>query len=338
LRPEGTAPVVRAVLEHGLDRGPLPVKLSYASAMFRQERPQKGRYRQFFQLGIEAIGSDSPLVDAEVVEVGWRFLRDEGVEPRLLLNSIGHFDGSCRLGYLDTLRTWLEQNADALAKEDRSRVTTNPLRTFDSKEPETVEAMRSAPVITDHLCDSCRKHFESVRALLNDAGVPFDVDPTLVRGLDYYTRTAFEFVAGGLGSQNAVGGGGRYDGLSESLGGPPLPGIGFALGLDRIVLAQAEAGPSQGPVEVYVVSLGDEAARAAFGIVTDLRSAGIGAEMDLVGRGMKGQMKGADRSGARFAVIMGDEELAAGEATLRDMTSGDQKRVPFGEILESVRT
>jgi histidyl-tRNA synthetase len=338
LRPEGTAPVVRAVLEHGLDRGPLPVKLAYASAMFRQERPQKGRYRQFFQLGIEAIGSDSPLVDAEVVEVGWRFLQDEGVEPRLLLNSIGHLDGSCRLGYLDTLRTWLEQNAGALAKEDRSRVTTNPLRTFDSKEPETVEAMKSAPSISDHLCDSCRKHFESVRELLSDVGVPFDVDPTLVRGLDYYTRTAFEFVAGGLGSQNAVGGGGRYDGLSESLGGPPLPGIGFALGLDRIVLAQAESEPSHGPVRAYVVALGEEAARAAFGIVTDLRSAGIGAEMDLGGRGMKGQMKGADRSGARFAVILGDEELAAGEATIRDMTSGDQKRVPFDGIIESVRT
>ena len=338
LRPEGTAPVVRAVLEHGLDRGALPVKLAYASAMFRQERPQKGRYRQFFQLGIEAIGSDSPLVDAEVVEVGWRFLQNEGVEPRLLLNSIGHLDGSCRLGYLDTLRTWLEQNVDALAKEDRPRVSTNPLRTFDSKEPATVEAMKSAPVITDHLCDSCRKHFGSVRELLSDVGVPFEVDPTLVRGLDYYTRTAFEFVAGGLGSQNAVGGGGRYDGLSESLGGPPLPGIGFALGLDRIVLAQAEAEPSRGPVRVYVVALGEEAARAAFGIVTDLRSAGVGAEMDLGGRGMKGQMKGADRSGARFAVIVGEEELAAGEATIRDMTSGDQTRVPFDEVIESVRT
>jgi len=337
LRPEGTAPVVRAVLEHGLDRGPLPVKLAYASAMFRQERPQKGRYRQFFQLGVEAIGSDSPRVDAEVVEAGWRFLQNEGVEPRLLLNSIGHLDGSCRLGYLDALRTWLEKNAGALAKEDRSRVATNPLRTFDSKEPETVETMKSAPAITDHLCDSCRQHFGSVRTLLGDVGVPFEVDPTLVRGLDYYTRTAFEFVAGGLGAQNAVGGGGRYDGLSESLGGPPLPGIGFALGLDRIVLARSGSEPPRGRVVAYVVSLGEDAARAAFGIVTDLRAAGIGAEMDLGDRGMKGQMKGADRSGARFAVILGDDELAAGEATIRDMTSGEQRRVPFGEITESVR-
>ena len=338
LRPEGTAPVVRAVLEHGLDRGALPVKLAYAGAMFRQERPQKGRYRQFFQVGIEAIGADSPVVDAEVVEVGWRFLEREGVDPRLLLNSIGHLDRSCRLGYLDTLRSWLEENADALAEEDRSRSATNPLRTFDSKEPDTVEAMRSAPVIADHLCDPCRKHFESVRGLLSDVGVPFDVDPTLVRGLDYYTRTAFEFVAGGLGSQDAVGGGGRYDGLSESLGGPPLSGIGFALGLDRIVLAQPGSQPSHGPVQVYVVALGEEAARAAFGIVTDMRTAGIGAEMDLGGRGMKGQMKGADRSGARFAVILGDEELAAREATIRDMTSGEQTRVPLDDIVESVRT
>ena len=338
LRPEGTAPVVRAVLEHGLDRGALPVKLAYASAMFRQERPQKGRYRQFFQVGIEAIGSDSPVVDAEVVEIGWRFLQDEGVEPRLLLNSIGHLDGSCRIGYLDTLRSWLEQNADALAVEDRARVTTNPLRTFDSKEPETVEAMKSAPVITDHLCDSCRKHFESVRTLLSDVGVPFDVDPTLVRGLDYYTRTAFEFVAGGLGAQNAVGGGGRYDGLSESLGGPPLPGIGFALGLDRILLAQPATEAADAPVQAFVVALGEEAARAAFRVVTELRSTGIGADMDLSGRGMKGQMKGADRSGARYAVIIGDDELGAGEATIRDMTSGEQRRVPFAEIARSIGT
>lgn len=336
LRPEGTAPVVRALLEHGLERGPLPVKLAYASAMFRQERPQKGRYRQFFQVGIEAIGSDRPFVDAEVVEVGWRFLMDEGVEPRLLLNSIGHLDGSCRLGYLDRLRSWLEENNQALAEEDRDRLATNPLRTFDSKEPATVDAMRSAPVISDHLCDPCRKHFESVRSLLDDVSVPYDLDPTLVRGLDYYTRTAFEYVAGGLGSQNAVGGGGRYDGLSESLGGPPLPGIGFALGLDRILLAQPEPENQRARVRAYVVALGEEAARAAFRIVTDLRIAGIGAEMDLSERGMKGQMKGADRSGARYAVIIGDEELGAGEATIRDMTSGDQRRVPFKDIAQEI--
>ena len=337
LRPEGTVPVVRALLEHGLDRGPLPVKLAYASAMFRQERPQKGRYRQFFQVGIEAIGSDGPIVDAEVIEVGWRFLLDAGVEPRLSLNSIGHLDGSCRLGYLDRLRKWLEENAEALAKEDRDRFATNPLRTFDSKEPATVETMRSAPVITEHLCDSCRKHFEAVRASLDDVSVPYEIDPTLVRGLDYYTRTAFEYVAGGLGAQNAVGGGGRYDGLSESLGGPPLPGIGFALGLDRILLAQPAPEVSEAPVHTYVVALGEEAARAAFRIVTELRSTGIGADMDLSGRGMKGPMKGADRSGARYAVIIGDDELSAGEATIRDMTSGEQRRVPFAEIARSVR-
>jgi len=336
LRPEGTAPVVRALLEHGLDRGPLPVKLAYASAMFRQERPQKGRFRQFFQVGIEAIGSDGPIVDAEVIEVGWRFLRDAGVEPRLLLNSIGHLDGSCRLGYLDRLRKWLEENAETLAEEDRDRFATNPLRTFDSKEPATVETMRSAPVITEHVCDSCRKHFEAVRASLDDVSVPYDIDPTLVRGLDYYTRTAFEYVADGLGAQNAVGGGGRYDGLSESLGGPPLPGIGFALGLDRILLARPASEGDDAPVQAFVVALGAEAARAAFRIVTDLRSIGIGADMDHSGRGMKGQMKGADRSGARYAVIIGDDELSAGEATIRDMTSGEQRPVPFAEIARSV--
>ncbi|MDQ5816110.1 MAG: histidine--tRNA ligase, partial [Actinomycetota bacterium] len=321
-----------------LDRGPLPVKLAYASAMFRQERPQKGRFRQFFQVGIEAIGSAGPIVDAEVIEVGWRFLRDAGVEPRLLLNSIGHLDRSCRLGYLDRLRKWLEENAEALAEEDLDRVAANPLRTFDSKEPATVETMRSAPVITEHLCDSCRKHFEAVRASLDEVNVPYDIDPTLVRGLDYYTRTAFEYVAGGLGAQNAVGGGGRYDGLSESLGGPPLPGIGFALGLDRILLAQPAAEGVDAPVQAFVVALGEEATRAAFRIVTDLRSTGIGADMDHNGRGMKGQMKGAARSGARYAVIVGDDELSAGEATIRDMTSGEQGRVPFAEIARSVGT
>ena len=339
LRPEGTAPVVRAVLEHSLDRAALPVKLCYASAMFRQERPQKGRYREFWQVGIEAIGSSSPNVDAEVIEVAVRYLRAAGVEPTTLLNSVGHLDASCRTGYIETLTAWLRAHADDLAPADRGRVDTNPLRTFDSKEKETIAALVDAPSITDHLCSDCREHFEQVRGLLDELGVAYEIEPRLVRGLDYYTRTAFEFVAGGLGSQNAVGGGGRYDGLSESLGGPALPGIGFALGVDRIIIA---AGTNEGPtvpsVDVYVVALGEDASRMALSIATDLRKQGIGADLDLMGRGMKGQMKDAARSGARWAAIVGDDEIANREVTLKDLGSGEQRRLALSELAGAVNT
>ena len=333
LRPEGTAPVVRAVLEHGLERGPLPVKLSYAESMWRRERPQKGRYRQFFQVGIEAIGSGRPELDAEVIEIGTRFLAAAGVAPGLSLNSIGHDSESCRRGYLALLKKFLEEIAGSLAPDDRARVATNPLRTFDSKEPQTSAALAAAPLITDHLCDDCRAHFVSVQRLLTDLSVDFTLEPRLVRGLDYYTRTAFEWFAGGLGSQNAVGGGGRYDGLSEALGGPSLPGIGFALGLDRIIMARAEpAEEPPGRVAVYLVALGDDARREALMLATALRVAGVGADLDFAARSMKGQMKDAARSGARWAVILGSEELRAREATVRDLRSGEQQRVPFAEL------
>ena len=338
LRPEGTAPVMRAVLEHGLERGPLPVKLYYTGPFFRQERPQKGRFRQFFQLGIEAIGSDDPFIDAEVIEIGWRLLREVGVEPRLMLNSIGHPDPSCRDGYLAALVAWLKEHIDELAPVDRSRIDTNPLRAFDSKEERTTALLAGAPVITEHLCDGCAAHFARVRTLLDAIGVGYELDPRLVRGLDYYTRTAFEFVAGGLGSQNAVGGGGRYDGLSESLGGPALPGIGFALGVDRILLA-ADRSAWEAPdrPSVFAVALGDEARHSVFSLVTELRRASLPAEFDVMARGMKGQMKEADRSGARWAAIVGADELAGGEVTLKDLKSGDQERVRRDRLVDVVR-
>ena len=336
LRPEGTAPVVRAVLEHGLDRSSLPVKLAYASPMFRQERPQKGRYRQFWQIGIEAIGSDVPVVDAEVIELGARFLRDTGVVPKLLLNSIGHVAPDCRQSYLKVLSDFLRANESKLAKEDRDRVSTNPLRTFDSKESDTVAIMAEAPVITDHLCDSCRDHFGAVQEILTDAQVDYELAPRLVRGLDYYTRTAFEFVAENLGAQDAVGGGGRYDGLSEALGGPHLPGIGFALGTDRILLARRPGEEVARSVEVFVVALGEAAGAEAFKIATRLRRAGIGADLDLAARSMKGQMKQADRSGARWAAIVGEQELATGRVTLKDLRTGDQREVALGDLEKEV--
>lgn len=337
LRPEGTAPVMRAVLEHNLHRASLPIKLSYAGPMFRQERPQKGRYRQFFQVGIEAIGSDDPRVDAEVIEVGSRFYAAAGVQTKLMLNSIGHQDPSCRQGYLKLLVEYLEAHSTSLAPEDRDRIAGNPLRTFDSKETKTREVMAGAPVITDHLCGPCGEHFEAVKALLGDVGVAYDLEPSLVRGLDYYTRTAFEWVGAGLGSQDAVGGGGRYDGLSESLGGPPLPGIGIAPGIDRIMLSRSADEEAAGAVKVYVVALGDAAKTESFRLVTRLRGSGIGADFDLMGRSMKGQMKDAARSGARWAVILGDEEMASGQVTLKDLQTGDQVTMPTDQLEAEVR-
>ena len=337
LRPEGTAGVVRAVLEHGLQRGPLPVKLAYLGPFFRQERPQKGRFRELWQFGIEAIGSDGPLVDAEVVAVGGQFLTAAGVRSALLLNSIGHLAPGCREGYLTVLVDWLERRAADLAGEDRARVTTNPLRTFDSKEPATVAVMSEAPLVTEHLCADCKSHFDAVQQHLIDAGVPFRIEPRLVRGLDYYTRTAWEYVSEDLGAQSSVGGGGRYDGLAAALGGPSLPGVGFGIGLDRVVLARSGE-PPDASVTVYVVALGDEARRAAWRLVGELREAGVGADLDHMGRAMKGQMKDASRSGARWAVILGDDELAADEASVKDLDSGEQQRMPLGEAVERVST
>jgi histidyl-tRNA synthetase len=255
-----------------------------------------------------------------------------------MLNSVGHVDPSCRQGYVKVLEQYLAEAGEALAPEDRARSRTNPLRTFDSKKARTIEVMRRAPLITDYLCDACRKHFEAVCELLAELEVGYELEPKLVRGLDYYTRTAFEFVAPGLGSQNAVGGGGRYDGLSESLGGPPLPGIGFALGVDRVLLAaSAQPGgtpPARARIDAYVVALGPEAGRVALGLVTRLRARGLGADTDLAGRGLKGQMKDAVRSGARWAVILGDEELTSRRATVKDLVSGDQSTVAFSELEE----
>jgi histidyl-tRNA synthetase len=338
LRPELTAGVVRAVNEHGLARGALPVKVSYAGPMFRQERPQRGRYRQFTQVGIEAMGAEDPAIDAEIIEVAVRFFSEVGLETSLALNSIGHLDAACRLGYHKILVEFLEAHRGDLAPEDRDRIEVNPLRTFDSREPQTIEVMGDAPLISEHICPECRIHFDSVRALLDDIGVDYELQPRLVRGLDYYTRTTFEFVAGRLGSQDAVGGGGRYDGLSEAIGGPPLTGIGFSLGIDRILIALGDALAPAGAIEVYVVALGDAARREAFAIVTALRRAGVGADLDMLGRGMKGQMKDADRSGARFAAIIGEDELSAREVTLKDLSSGEQERVAIDRLEEKVRT
>ncbi len=341
LRPEGTAPVMRAVLEHMLQRGSLagavPVKLCYHAAMFRYERPQKGRFRQHTQVGIEAIGSESPVVDAEVIAVGQRFLAAAGVDSRLLINSIGHLDPSCRLGYLEELRAYLQERRDELPPQDRERAERNPLRTFDSKEDATAAVMAEAPLITDHLCDACAKHLGEVRALLDELGIAHELSPRLVRGLDYYTRTAFEFVSDALGAQSTVLGGGRYDGLSELLGGPRLPGIGFGCGIDRVLLA-GTFDVSPPPTDAYVVTIGERATQRGFRLTFELRDAGFAVLCDLAGRGIKGQMKDAARSGARWAVIIGDDELGRDEVTLRDMGTGHEEPVAFGDVAGRLRT
>jgi histidyl-tRNA synthetase len=336
LRPEGTAPVLRAVLEHNLHKAGLPLKLFYTASSFRYEQPQSGRYRAFNQLGVEAIGSDEPVLDAEVIELASRLYEALGLQPELLLNSTGH--PGCRGEYLPKLVEFLRAHFDELDEDCRRRTETNPLRTFDCKVPRDQEILADAPLITDYLCGSCADHFEAVQDILTSVGIKFQLNPRLVRGLDYYTRTTFTFVSSGLGAQDEVGGGGRYDGLSELLGGDPLPGIGFGLGIERIVLAlQSEGIEFPSSIDVYVVSVGEEFRRKVFEIATGLRSAGWKTDFDQEGRALKRQLKVADKAGARFAVIVGEKELAAGKYTVRDMTSGEEVPVAQEQLTDFLR-
>ena len=336
LRPEGTAGVVRAVVEHGLQRGQLPVKLRYAGPMFRAERPQAGRFRQFQQVGIEALGVTDPALDAEVVALAADAFTGLGLTGvRLLLTSLG--DPACRPAYREELGAFLA----GLDLDDatRARAALNPLRVLDDKRPEVQALLVDAPLMVDRLCPPCTAHHESVLECLAALGVAFEPTPRLVRGLDYYMRTTFEFVHDGLGAQSAVGGGGRYDGLSEAIGGPPLPGIGWALGIERTVLALEAEGvsvaPEAGPA-VFVVPLGAAAKAWAVAFVGALRTAGVATDLAYGDRGLKGAMKAADRSGARWAVVVGDRDLEADVAQLKNLTSGEQTAVPLSELLEQL--
>ena len=336
LRPEGTAGVVRAVLEHNLHRGQLPVKVWYAGPFFRAERPQAGRYRQFSQVGIEAIGSDDPAVDAEVVTIAYDGYRGLGLQRFTLeLNSLG--DAQCRPAYREKLQEYLR--ALDLDEETRKRVEINPLRVLDDKREKVREQVVDAPLIGDHLCDDCRKHYDAVRGYLSDLGVEWREAPRLVRGLDYYTRTTFEFVHDGLGAQSGIGGGGRYDGLSETLGGPPLPGIGFGLGIDRTLLAlqsEDDVPAAAASAEVFAVPVGEAAKRELVKVVGRLRRGGVAADLAYGDRGLKGAMKAADRSGARLAIVVGDRDLADGVAQLKDLTTGEQEAVALSELVAAV--
>jgi histidyl-tRNA synthetase len=330
LRPEMTAGVLRAVLEHNLHKGALPVKVFGSGPVFRYERPQSGRYRQFYQFDLEAIGTEDPTVDAETIAVAYDAYSSLGLTQfTLLLNSLG--DKNCRPAYRAALQDFLRKLD--LDEDTRARIEINPLRVLDDKRPEVREQTASAPYIVDYLCEDCKAHYDTVRALLAALDVPFEDTPRLVRGLDYYTRTTFEFDHALLGAQSGIGGGGRYDGLSEDIGGPPLPGIGFAIGLDRVVLAiEAErggavAGDGTG-CQVFGVPLGTDAHADVLSLVTKLRRAGVRADMTFGSRGLKGAMKAADRSGARYAVIIGAEEKNAGTVRLKNLSSGDQQDVP----------
>ncbi|GAA2387567.1 histidine--tRNA ligase [Nonomuraea africana] len=338
LRPEGTASVVRAVLQHNLHNGQLPVKLWYSGSQYRYERAQKGRYRHFWQVGAEALGAEDPALDAELVLLAWRGFASLGLEGvTLLLNSLG--DQVCRPVYRAALQDFLR--ALDLDEATRARIEINPLRVLDDKRPEVQAQLEGAPLVADHLCAACKAYHEEVRSLLTALGVPFTDEPKLVRGLDYYTRTTFEFVHGGLGSQSAVGGGGRYDGLSEMLGGPALPSVGWALGVDRTYLAmEAEGLLDAAPaarVEVYGVPLGEEARRRMFLLVEELRTAGLSADMAFGGKGLKGAMKGADRSGARFALILGERDLAAQAVQVKDLTTAEQTEVPLAQVADVLK-
>ncbi|GAA4065538.1 histidine--tRNA ligase [Nonomuraea soli] len=338
LRPEGTASVVRAVLQHSLHNGRLPVKLWYSGSQYRYERAQRGRYRHFWQVGAEALGAEDPALDAELIVLAWRGYADLGLrDVTLLLNSLG--DKECRPAYRAVLVEFLRKLD--LDEATRARIDINPLRVLDDGRPEVQAQLAGAPLVVDHLCEACKAYHEEVRLLLSDSGVPFTDDPKLVRGLDYYTRTTFEFVHGGVGSQAAIGGGGRYDGLSEMLGGPPLPSVGWALGVDRTILAMEAEGllddESDARVQVYGVPLGSDARRRMFRLVEELRTAGIGTDMAFGGRGVKGAMKGADRSGARFALILGERDLAAQAVQVKDLTTAEQTEVPLAEVVEILK-
>ncbi|AYJ51912.1 histidine--tRNA ligase [Rhodococcus sp. P1Y] len=333
LRPEGTAGVMRAVIEHGLDRGALPVKLAYAGPFFRYERPQAGRYRQLQQVGVEAIGVDDPALDAEVIAVADTGFRSLGLTDfRLEITSLG--DDTCRPQYRERLQEFLF--ALPLDEETRTRAEINPLRVLDDKRPEVREMTADAPLMLDHLSDTAKAHFDEVLGHLDALNVAYVVNPRMVRGLDYYTKTTFEFVHDGLGAQSGIGGGGRYDGLMAQLGGQELSGIGFGLGVDRTILALAAEGKSAGTAArcaVFGVPLGNDAKAKIVALAGALRAKGISVDLAYGNRGVKGAMKAADRSGAQYALVLGDKELADGNVVVKELSTGEQAAVALTEVV-----
>ena len=338
LRPENTAAAVRSYLQNKLYADNALTKLFYIGSMFRYDRPQAGRYREFHQFGIEALGESNPAVDAEVIILAVRFLESLGLKDlELSINSVGC--PTCRKVYRDKLQDFFREKLSGLCDDCRSRYDRNPMRILDCKNEKCQELSVGAPEIADCLCDECREHFEQVKANLTAAGIKFKLDPRLVRGLDYYTKTAFEVKYPPLGAQSAVAGGGRYDGLIEEIGGNPTPAVGFATGLERVLLAlekQELLQVQEETIDAYVVALGDEAQLAAFKLLNDMRTNGLAAQMDYAGRSMKAQMKQANKCNARFAVIIGEDELKEEAVVLRDMRGSEQEKVSMKEIINKL--
>lgn len=335
LRPEGTAGMARALLEHGLQNEALPIKVSYLTSCYRYEKPQAGRLREFHQFGVECFGAAAPQADAEVISLAYTVLKELGVPGvGLHLNSIGC--PACRAAYHKVLKAYFESQKDRLCETCLGRLDRNPMRILDCKSPVCSAIAAKAPVMIDYLCDDCRAHFDSVKSCLDAAGIEYALDPHIVRGLDYYTRTVFEFVSDALGAQAVVCGGGRYDGLIDELGGPRLPSLGFGMGLERLLLvleAKQAAFPEPPRCEVYLASMGEAAVRRCFSIAAKLREGGVSVEFDTVGRGLKAQLKYADKIRARYAVVIGDNELESGKAQLKDMQTGETGEIALDDSL-----
>lgn len=338
LRPELTAPVVRSYVEHHLDQRGGSQKLYYIGPMFRAEKPQKGRQRQFHQFGVEIIGSDDPVADVESIAFMMRIYERIGIKNfELKLNSVG--DPESREAYKVALRSYLEPNLSKMSQVSQDRFEKNPMRILDSKEPEDQEFIKNAPVIQDYLNEETATHFEKVTTYLDDLGISYKIDPYLVRGMDYYTRTAFELTSPDLGSQDALAGGGRYDLLVEEIGGQPTPAVGFAAGMERLMIACEELDlqlAEEKSVDVYFVTLGDAARSFAITHLPKLREAGISATMDYMSRSMKAQMKDANRENARYTIIIGDNELNEGKFTLRNMKESEEDSLSFDEIVSKL--
>ncbi|HYK87811.1 MAG TPA: histidine--tRNA ligase [Acidobacteriota bacterium] len=333
LRPEATASVVRAYAQHSMYRAAGIAKLYYVGAMFRHEKKQKGRWRQFYQIGAEVLGSDNPAIEAEVIEMVLQLLEAVSVRGRLLINSVG--DANCRPGYVEILRNELGRHQTNLCEDCRRRTETNPLRVLDCKVESCQPYIQKLPRITDHLCSPCNEHFKAFRSHLEEAGIPYEIVPRLVRGLDYYVRTAFEIASGDLGAQNALVGGGRYDGLSEILGGPPVPGFGFAMGLDRLVMILPEKlsdGIAWKPA-VFIAFLGEPAFRKALSIAAALRKQGNSAYVEFTGGSLKSQLRLANKLRARHVVIIGDSELAREKYQIRRMADSTQWEITLPELV-----
>ena len=341
LEPEATASVCRAYIEHNMQQLPQPVKLYYMGPMFRRERPQKGRYRQFYQIGAEVLGgSDAPAIDAEVIEMLMTYFDKVGLHGvTLYINSIGHNAENCRRGYVAQLKSALEKVKDQLGPDSQRRIDTNPLRVLDSKLESEQAIIATLPHIADHLCDDCKAHYAAVRRQLEVRGVLYEENWRLVRGLDYYMRTTFEITAPGLGSQNAVCGGGRYDGLVELLGGPPTKGIGFAIGEDRLILSLQESGKAkveQGR-DVYIAWMGEHAYAAAIRAAKDLRNAGFSVELPPLEQKFGKALGQADKLGAKYALILGDNEVSEALWTIKTLSTGEQQKLPEPELLQFLR-